>query len=180
MMTQPIRIGIVGCGSVMTPYMSAMEKLRLHRVIEVVAACDVKEEKRQYVLDEFGVQHFTTDYRELVQSDDVDLVLVLTSMQEHGPVTRAALEAGKHVLVEKPMAVTLDGLQHLVECIQQHVRPIITPEQAYHVLEIMIKAQESGADGQAKIIESTFTPQSFGDELEHVAVHLIHDRTRDE
>ncbi|MBK8798347.1 MAG: Gfo/Idh/MocA family oxidoreductase [Anaerolineales bacterium] len=41
-------------------------------------------------------------------ADDVDLVLVTTSMREHGMVTRAALEAGKHVLVEKPMSHTLE------------------------------------------------------------------------
>ena len=369
-MSQPVRIGIVGCGSVMShPYMSLVERLRCRGQVQVVAACDVVEAKRQFVLERFGITNFTTDYRELVQRSDVDLVLVLTSMPEHGPVTRAALEAGKHVLVEKPMAVTLeeaaeivelakrspgylvpaphvilsktyqtiwqrvhrgdigkvfsaralygwagpswgqwfyrrgggplfdlgvynvtsltgllgpakrvtamlgtaipervvdgermrvetednahvlldfgdsvfavvttgftiqqyrcpaievygshgtiqmlgedwdpngyelwqndigawqvfketdpawpwtDGLRHMVECIQQGVRPIITPEHAFHVLEIMLKAQEAGRDGQAKIIESTFTPPSFSLELETKPMHLVHDAGRTE
>jgi predicted dehydrogenase len=51
-----------------------------------------------------------------------------------------------------------DGLNHLVDCIQRNIRPAITPEQGYHVLEIMIKAHESGHDGQARPIESSFTP----------------------
>ena len=46
---------------------------------------------------------------EVVGADDVDVVLVLTSMNEHGPLAKAALEAGRHVLVEKPMATSLDG-----------------------------------------------------------------------
>ena len=48
-------------------------------------------------------------------ADDVDIVLVLTSMNEHGPLTRAALEAGKHVLVEKPLATSLEDAAELVE-----------------------------------------------------------------
>jgi predicted dehydrogenase len=70
-----------------------------------------------------------------------------------------------------------DGLRHLVECIQTGVRPIITPEHGYHALEIMIKAQAAGRDGQARAIESTFTPPTFFDEREQAAAHLIHDRT---
>jgi predicted dehydrogenase len=72
-----------------------------------------------------------------------------------------------------------DGLHHLVECIEQGQRPIITPEHAYHVLEIMLKAQQSGREGQAKVIESTFTPPRFAglEEAEGKAAHLIHDRS---
>ena len=104
-MTQAIRIGIVGCGSVMSrPYMSLIERLTYQGKVEVVMACDVKEEKREFVRDRFGIQSFTTDFENVVDSDEVDLVLVLTSMLQHGLITRAALEAGKHVLVEKPMS----------------------------------------------------------------------------
>ena len=70
-----------------------------------------------------------------------------------------------------------DGLRHLVECIQQGTQPIITPEHAFHVLEIMIKAQEAGRDGQAKKIESTFTPPSFAAAEDEIAAHLVHDRS---
>jgi predicted dehydrogenase len=54
-----------------------------------------------------------------------------------------------------------DGFRHLVESIQQGVRPLITPEQAYHVLEITIRAHESSRDGEAKTVESSFTPAVF-------------------
>src|SRR5262249_48563420 len=80
-----------------------------------VAACDVKEEKREFVRERFGITRFSTDYHDLVRLDDVDLVLVLTSMPAHGPIARAALEAGKHVLVEKPMAGTLAEAAQLLE-----------------------------------------------------------------
>jgi predicted dehydrogenase len=110
----PVRIGIVGCGNVLSAYWDAAEKLRWRGMIEVVAACG-RETQRDLVVNQLGVSRFTTDYHEIVQSKDVDLVLVLTSMKEHGPITRAALEAGKHVLVEKPMAVSLEEAKQLVE-----------------------------------------------------------------
>src|SRR5260370_37130189 len=116
MMDRPVRMGIVGCGNVMSgSYMPMIERLRAQGLAEAVAACDVKEEKRLLVRERFGMTRFSTDYRETVSLDEVDLVLVLTSMPAHGPVARAALEAGKHVLVEKPMAVTLEEAAGLGE-----------------------------------------------------------------
>ena len=366
-MAQPVRIGIVGCGSVMNgPYMSIIRDLRSRGEVEVTIACDVREEKRQHIKDRFGIEQFTTDFEDVVGSDNVDLVLILTSMREHGPIARAALEAGKHVLVEKPMAVTLDeaaalveiakgspgyllpaphiilsptyqtmwqrihrgdigkvlmararygwagpswgkwfyqpgggsmfdlgvynvvsltgwlgpvkrvtamvgtviperivdgelmkieaddtahilldfgqsvfavvttgftmqsyrspaielygsegtiqmmgddwrpmgyelwqndvgawqvfedtdsywpwtdGLRHLVECINRGAPPIITPEHGYHALEIMLKAQEAGRDGQAKQIESTFILPDFSGGDKEIVAHLVHDRS---
>jgi predicted dehydrogenase len=70
-----------------------------------------------------------------------------------------------------------DGLRHLVECIHHQVPPLIKPEHAFHVLEIMTKAQESGRDGQAKLIESTFIPPGFDVKLAPGETHLIHDRS---
>lgn len=115
-MNRPINVGFVGCGSVMTgPYMAMARQLRERGVIQTVVACDVVADKEQFIRDELGIPRFVTDYREVVTAPDVDLVLVLTSMPHHGPVTLAALEAGKHVLVEKPMAITLEEAGKLVE-----------------------------------------------------------------
>jgi predicted dehydrogenase len=72
-----------------------------------------------------------------------------------------------------------DGLRHLVECIREGRRPLVTPEHAYHVLEIMIKAQEAGHDGQGRSIESLFTPPQFEEIGQTISAHRIHDRTRE-
>ncbi len=73
-----------------------------------------------------------------------------------------------------------DGLRHLVECIRTRTPPVVTPEHALHVLDIMLQAQASGRDGQARLIESRFTPPVFGPAAATVAAHRIHDRTRTE
>jgi hypothetical protein len=63
-----------------------------------------------------------------------------------------------------------------VECIQTGQRPLTTPEHAYHVLEIMLKADAAGRDGQTKTIESRFDPPRIEVMEEQMAAHLVHDR----
>jgi predicted dehydrogenase len=112
----PVRIGIVGCGNVMEyAYSPQIQRLRARGMaLEVTRACDIVAARRHVVQQLFGDLPFSTDYRSVVEAPDVDMVIVLTSMPEHGPVARAALEAGKHVLVEKPMAITLEEAAELV------------------------------------------------------------------
>lgn len=118
-MTNPIRLGIVGCGSVMSrPYMSIIRTLESRGLVEIRAACDIRADKQAFVQEQLGIPKFTTDYQEIVTNDEIDLVMVLTSMPEHGPITRAALNNGKHVLVEKPMSIDLDEAAELVALAQ--------------------------------------------------------------
>ncbi|MEP7355808.1 MAG: Gfo/Idh/MocA family oxidoreductase [Anaerolineales bacterium] len=114
-MTQPVRIGVIGCGSVSEKYLKLANQMRLRGQAETVAACDIKDARGEWVRAEYGVGRFTTRYQDLLAMPDVDLVLVLTSMQMHGEITRAALQAGKHVLVEKPMSTSLDEAAEIVE-----------------------------------------------------------------
>lgn len=73
-----------------------------------------------------------------------------------------------------------DGLNHLVECLQEGRRPIVTPEHAFHVLEVMVQALASAKDGRAHSVESNFEPPVFQDVGQSIAAHRVHDRTREE
>jgi predicted dehydrogenase len=120
---EPVRLGIIGCGSVSQAYNELIRPLRLDGEVAVTMACDIDPDQR--LLD--GTTRldrihrlwpgtgFTRDPAELISSDDVDAVLVLTSIPSHFELAYAALEAGKHVLVEKPMATTLDEGRRLLE-----------------------------------------------------------------
>jgi predicted dehydrogenase len=83
-------------------------------LVEVVLACG-RESQRDATCGELRIGHFTTDEKAVIGSPDVDLVLILTSMPEHAGLAHAALEAGKHVLVEKPLATTLAEAEALVQ-----------------------------------------------------------------
>ncbi len=111
----PVRLGVIGCGSVSEEYLVQAAAMARQGEIELIAACDVVADRALAARKKYGIRRVAERYQDIVDAADVDLVLVLTSMPEHGPITRAALEAGKHVLVEKPMAVSLDEAAALVE-----------------------------------------------------------------
>lgn len=71
-----------------------------------------------------------------------------------------------------------DGIRHIVDWIRLGQAPVITAEHGYHTLEIMIKAKEAGADGQAREIESRFEPPNFDVPKNRVAHHLEHNPSR--
>jgi len=96
-------------------YMAQLDRLRGRGLVEIVVAADHHESRRALVQDDFRIPRFSTDARDVVDADDVDLVLILTSIPAHAELAEAALENGKHVLVEKPMATRLDQAARLVE-----------------------------------------------------------------
>jgi hypothetical protein len=71
-----------------------------------------------------------------------------------------------------------DGLRVLVESIESRTPPAVTPDHALHVLEIMIQAQASGRDGEAKPIWSSFELPPAEDAAAAEPAHLVHDRSR--
>jgi len=73
---------------------------------QVLAVCDVNEERARRVAAEFGIPHVFTDYEEMLELDDIDAVSVCTPNYLHAPITIAAFEAGKHIICEKPLAIT--------------------------------------------------------------------------
>jgi predicted dehydrogenase len=107
-------LGVIGCGSVFAgPYASMIERLSARA--QVTAVFDVDGRRRRDAAARYDVDAELRDPSELIARDDVDVVLVLTSMNEHGALAVEALEHGKHVLVEKPMATSLEQAAELVE-----------------------------------------------------------------
>ncbi len=365
--TSPLRLGVIGCGNVLSAYRATIDRLRARGAVEVVIACG-RESQRAKVRAELGDITFSTHAIEAIESPRVEAVLILTSMKEHAWLASTALVEGKHVLVEKPLATTLDeakalvevakrspghlvcapftilsptyqtlarrirngdigkpcsararygwagpdwsewfyqpgggclfdlgvycltsltgllgpakrvmamtgvaipereingrkirveaednaqvlldfgdsafavvtsgftmqqyrnpalevygttgtiqmlgddwdtdgyetfqnsagcwqvfketrpdwpwtdGLNHLVDCIQRGTKPLVAPEQALHVLEVMLKAQQAGREGRALALESTFTPPVFAEPTAQEVAHLMHDRPRE-
>jgi predicted dehydrogenase len=111
--SSPVRLAIAGCGNVLGAYLSAVERLQRTGHAELVALSG-PEKHRQRAQAAARVAGYHTDYGELLARTDIDAVVILTPMREHAPMALAALEAGKHVLVEKPLAVDLPAARALV------------------------------------------------------------------
>ena len=95
------RIAIVGCGQIAQQHMQNYRDLP---GVKMVAFCDLDQAAAQRSADEYGPADVYSDFREVLRRDDIDGVDVCLHNNLHAPVTIAALEAGKHVYCEKPMA----------------------------------------------------------------------------
>ncbi|MCL6444929.1 MAG: Gfo/Idh/MocA family oxidoreductase [Alicyclobacillus sp.] len=111
-----LRIGIVGCGGIANgKHLPALS--RLSNKVELVAFCDIVPDRAEKAKAQYGTADSKTyvDYRELLKDASIDVVHVLTPNDSHAEITVAALESGKHVMCEKPMAKTAEGARRMVE-----------------------------------------------------------------
>jgi predicted dehydrogenase len=108
---EKMKAGIIGCGNISAIY---LENLKTNPYIEVVAVADLIRERAQERADEFNIANvYNVD--ELLQNDEIELVLNLTIPGSHAMTDLAALEAGKHVYAEKPLAISLEDGRKVVE-----------------------------------------------------------------
>ncbi len=115
-MPNPINIGVIGAGywgPNLIRNVAQLAEAHLHTV------CDADEARLAQIAAQFSPQHTTTDLHELLQNSDIEGVIVATPAHTHAEVTRACLQAGKHVLVEKPLALTVSDSEALVSLAAQ-------------------------------------------------------------
>ena len=86
-------------------YTTLLKPLVADGRIDRIVVCDVNAEAAERAARRFGDVGVVADHHDVIHDDAIDVVVVLTSMAEHGPFALEALQAGKHVFVEKPMAV---------------------------------------------------------------------------
>ncbi|WP_426449409.1 Gfo/Idh/MocA family protein [Paenibacillus sp. S-38] len=100
-----VRIGVIGAGSISEAHLSAYVQ---NPHVELVAVCDQKEDRATAAAARFKAHRVYTDYRELLADREIDAVSICTWNDTHGEISIAALEAGKHVLCEKPLCTTVE------------------------------------------------------------------------
>lgn len=113
------RFAIIGCGAIAPVFADAIAQLDNARL---VAVADAVEERGQSFAATYAAQAYV-DFHDLIRRDDVDVVCVLTWSGRHAEIGIEAAQAGKHVLTTKPLDVTLDKMDRLIEtCRRQGVK----------------------------------------------------------
>lgn len=111
-----LQVAVIGCGGIANqkhfPALTSQKDK-----CEIVAFCDIVKERAEQAAIKYGVEgsKVYTDYNELLQDKDIDVVHVCTPNVAHCPITVAAFKRGKHVMCEKPMAATTEDAQKMMD-----------------------------------------------------------------
>ena len=114
-----IRIAIIGTGSISSQHIEAY--LKFPADCRIVAVCDIEKEKAIRRVAEYSLEATVyDDYRELAKNGEVDLVSICTPPSTHAQTAVAMLESGKNVLLEKPMAASLEECDAIIEAAKKN------------------------------------------------------------
>lgn len=116
---QPLRVGVVGLG---WPGETHLKHYNAQPGVSVVAVADPNAARLSKIQSTYNVPHAYSDWKELVERDDLDIVSVATPNYLHMPITVAALQSGKHVLTEKPIAANAADALAMVEAAEANHR----------------------------------------------------------
>jgi predicted dehydrogenase len=158
MRAEIIRLGIIGCGSVVQErHLPALGRVR---GLRTVAVADVDANRAKRVAEQFGIPHHYSAYSSLLESKEVDAVAVCVPPQSHAEVARASLAAGKHVLIEKPLALSLSECDLLQDCAARYgaLKVMVGFNMRWH--RLMVAAQDAvsrGELGDIKLVRTVFT-----------------------
>lgn len=167
MVMQELNFALVGCGRIAKRHSELLGHKQIPNA-RLSAVCDVKPERAKEIGERFGVPYFT-DMHEMMRSADVDVAVVLTESGLHAEVVVALAPYRKHIVVEKPMALTLhDADAMIAACQQAGVKLFVVKQNRFNVPVVKLReALESGRFG--KLIMGTVRvrwcrPQSYYDQ----------------
>lgn len=161
-----LNIGLVGAGFMGKAHVvgySNMPKLfwpaPAMPVLKTV--CDIVPEIAQEAKERFGFAQCCTDWKEMIQDPEIDVVSICTPNNVHAPIAIAALEAGKHVICEKPIASTMEDAKAMAEAAEKAAAKGIISMNAYQyrrvpALVLAKKFLDEGALGEVLNIRCTY------------------------
>lgn len=158
---QRVRVAVIGCGSVSGRYLPTLVQCPY---AEVVSLCDIRPERARNRGNEFNIPHCYPHIEAQLAGVPFDFLIDLTDMQQHEAINRRALQAGKHVWSEKPIANSLAaGRELLALARSKHVRlwgapiPVQSPQFAF-----MARTVASGALGRVAAAHANYGHEGPG------------------
>lgn len=118
-----IRLGVLGAGN----YANAMFFPNLHRVkgVDFIGVASGSGLSAKYAARKYGFHYASSDEREIIEDQGINTIAILTRHDQHARQVLAALEAGKHVFCEKPLAITIEELDSIETAVQKPGAPFL-------------------------------------------------------
>ena len=143
-----LKFALVGCGRIAKRH---SELLGLGQIngAELVAVCDLVEEKARKIGEQFSISYFT-DMHQMMQSKNIDVVVVLTESGNHAKNVVDLSRYGKHIVVEKPMALKLDDADAMVQaCDKTGAKLFVVKQNRFNIPVVKLReALEQGRFGK--------------------------------
>ena len=145
-----LRVGLVGAGNLARwVHLPVVRKIK---GLELRAVCSASGARGLTYATRFGAEYCCSDYEEILRDPEVDIVFILTRNQFHAGQAAAALEAGKHVFVEKPMALTVEECRRLERAVRETGRQLTVGFNRRHApFYLDLKARLRGRTGPAVV-----------------------------
>jgi predicted dehydrogenase len=150
-----IRTAIFGTGFMGRVHLEAVRRLEF---VEVAAIAGRNEEPARRLGAGFSIFKITTDYRDILRDPAIDAVHICTPNAQHFPMAKDALQAGKHVICEKPLATSVqDGRELVALAAQQGVRDCVCHNlRFYPMVQQMRALREAGDLGEILAVQGTY------------------------
>ena len=152
-----VQIGIIGCGGIANgKHMPSLKKID---GAEMVAFCDIIPERAEKAAKDFGTPDAKvyTDYKELLKDESIEVVHVCTPNRSHSFISVDALDAGKHVMCEKPMAINSEEAKKMLDAAERNGKLLtIGYQNRYRDDTLYVKAEaDQGTFGEVYYAKAT-------------------------
>ncbi|WP_062351359.1 Gfo/Idh/MocA family protein [Bacillus kwashiorkori] len=152
---EKLKVGVIGCGSIAKH--RHLPEYEMNANVEIVAVCDIVPERAEQMAEKYNAKAFT-EYEELLKLEEIDAVSVCLPNYLHAPVSIAALNAGKHVLCEKPMATSREEAQAMIDAAKANDKKLMIAHNQRFVESHKLAKEiiDSGKLGKIYSFKTTF------------------------
>lgn len=151
-----IRTAVIGTGFMGRVHLEALRRVENVDVVEIAAT---SQDKAKAAAAGFNVLNATGDWQDVLRDPSIDAVHIATPNVSHFPIAKAALEAGKHILCEKPLAMSVTEAQALTDlAASKKLRGGLNHNLRYYpMVQQMRRMREAGAFGEILVVQGTYS-----------------------
>ena len=146
-----MKYALIGCGRIATNHIKAA----LNNHLEIVAVCDIVPENIETLLQKHALQNDTSikrynDYKKMIQENEIDFISIATESGLHAEIALYCIEKGIHILIEKPMAMSLEDADKIIQLSEEkNIKVAACHQNRFNIaVQKMRKALEEGRFGK--------------------------------
>lgn len=161
-----VKFGLIGCGRISDNHFRAIQSIE---DAQIVCCCDIIEQRASDKATEYEIKSFYTDYREMLEKEKIDAVMICTPSGTHPSIGISAAEKRLHVVTEKPMATDLESADRLIKaCDDNGVSLFVVKQNRLNTtMQLLKRAIDKERFGKIYLVQSNVfwqRPQSYYDQ----------------